>query len=381
MTTFPQRTRRGKIMLCAFVFMVAVQCFPAEETDIRWKSGAGNCLNRSAEFYGSETALRIANNVLLHQCNNGGWPKNYDRARILSPDEKEKILSQKKRNDTTFDNGSTHSEVRYLAKVYNATSDERYQEAFLRGVEFILQAQYGNGGWPQYYPDARKYAKYITFNDGAMIGVMIALREIAQDKASYPFVDAQLRSRCANAVDKGVQCILKCQIEVNGKKTAWCAQHDDESLEPRDARSYELASISGSESVGIVRFLMEIDNPSPEIIDAIQCAIAWFDGAQLNGIRVTYQKVVVEPETWDKVVIQDDSAPPLWARFYDIGTNKPIFCGRDGKRKATLAEIDYERRNGYSWLGSYAQDLLAKEYPAWQKKWAPDDDVLRRENR
>ena len=79
---------------------------------------------------------------------------------------------------------------------------------------------------------------------------------------------------------------------------------------------------------------------------------------------------------WDKVVVKDAAAPPMWARFYEIGTNKPIFCSRDGVPKDTLAEISYERRNGYSWLGRYAADLLAKDYPAWQKKWAPGKNVL-----
>jgi PelA/Pel-15E family pectate lyase len=61
----------------------------------------------------------------------------------------------------------------------------------------------------------------------------------------------------------------------------------------------------------------------------------------------------------------------MWARFYQIGTDKPIFCSRDGIPKDTLAEISYERRTGYSWLGRYPAGLLAKEYPAWRKKWAP----------
>jgi PelA/Pel-15E family pectate lyase len=78
------------------------------------------------------------------------------------------------------------------------------------------------------------------------------------------------------------------------------------------------------------------------------------------------------------VIVEDASAPPIWARFYDIETNKPIFCSRDGIPKATLAEISHERRNGYSWLGYYATDLLAIDYPAWQKKWAPAKNVLDR---
>jgi len=123
---------------------------------------------------------------------------------------------------------------------------------------------------------------------------------------------------------------------------------------------------------------MSIEKPGPEIIEAVQGAVAWFDQAGLEGIREIRKQDKTKPGGWDKVVIEDSSAPPIWARFYDIETNKPIFCSRDGIPKATLAEISHERRNGYSWLGYYAKDLLAKDYPAWQKKWAPAKNVLGR---
>jgi hypothetical protein len=44
--------------------------------------------------------------------------------------------------------------------------------------------------------------------------------------------------------------------------------------------------------------------------------------------------------------------------------------GRDGVKKATLAEIENERRAGYAYAGTWAAKLLAKEYPKWQQKWA-----------
>ncbi len=335
----------------------------------------GNSLSQPSEFYGSKEALRIAETVLLYQRNNGAWPKNYDRTRTLNQDDRKKLRDDKHLSDTTFDNGATHSEARYLARVYNATGDERYRQAFLKAVEFMLKAQYGNGGWPQSSPDARGYARYITFNDGAMIGVMTTLRNIAERRDSSPLVDDELRARCAQAVEKGIQCILKCQIVVDGKKTAWCAQHDDRTLAPSKARTYELPSLSGSESVGIVRFLMSTETPSPEIVEAVQGVVAWFDKAKLPGIREIRKDDKSAPKGWDKVVVNDPSAPPMWARFYDIKSNKPIFSSRDGVPRATLADISYERRNGYSWLGYYASHLLAGEYPAWQKKWAPGKNV------
>jgi hypothetical protein len=70
------------------------------------------------------------------------------------------------------------------------------------------------------------------------------------------------------------------------------------------------------------------------------------------------------------VVVDDPAAPPLWGRFYDIKTNKPFFCDRDGVPKPHLADIGSERRNGYAWYGTWPQALLDREYPAWKAKWA-----------
>jgi PelA/Pel-15E family pectate lyase len=148
---------------------------------------------------------------------------------------------------------------------------------------------------------------------------------------------------------------------VDGHLTAWCAQHDEKNYEPRPGRAYELVSISGSESVGILRLLISIDDPGPEVVQAVDAAVAWLRSVELHGIRI------VERDG-NRVVVEDDSAPPLWARFYEIGSNRPFFCGRDGVKKYRLDEIEAERRNGYSWYGSWPRSLLESEYPAWKKK-------------
>jgi PelA/Pel-15E family pectate lyase len=315
-----------------------------------------------------EEDSRIAEAMLLYQRDSGGWPKNYDADARLNDDAKAKILAEKHRTDATFDNGATHREVRALSRAYARTGDDRFKVAALRGIEFMLDAQYRNGGWPQRYPEPEGYAKHITFNDGAMIGVMTVLREIAAGQSPYEFVDEETRKRAAEAVEKGIECILKCQIVVDGAKTAWCAQHDEETLAPAKARSYELPSLSGGESVRIVEFLMRIENPDRQVVAAVEAAIAWYKDVALHGIRVVRKETPDMPEGFDRFVIEDPEAPPMWARFYQIGTNQPIFCSRDGIPRKRLADISHERRNGYSWLGHYGQDLLAEDYPAWKAR-------------
>lgn len=361
-------------MLCFFTAATALGARGGKKPSkpISW----GRCLSQRGEFYAGDEAIRIADNVLLYQRDSGGWAKGIDMARVLSDGDKARIRSSKNRQDSILDNGATHTQIRYLAKVYSASRLERFRQGFLEGVDYLFDAQYDNGGWPQRYPNPSGYSRYITFNDNAMIGAISVLRDIAEKKGGYTFVDEGLRGRCEKAVRKGIECILKCQIVVDGKRTAWCQQHDEKTFEPRPARTYEKISICGGESVGIVRFLMSIDNPNKEIVESIQSAVAWFDRVKLTGIWQV-NKPDDSERGYDKVIIKDATAPPIWARFYEIGTNRPIFCGRDGKIKYRLAEIEHERRTGYSWYGRGPAELLSRDYPAWQKKWAPKKNLLK----
>lgn len=317
-------------------------------------------LTKPDDWYLTPDAATIATHILSHQSPLGGWPKNLDTSASPYAGDPAKL-------SPTFDNGATTDELRFLARIHNATPDPRYRQSFLQGLDYILIAQYPTGGWPQFHPPSKQYHRHITFNDGAMVRLMQFLREVATHPR-YAFVDVARRQSCQAAFDRGLQCILKCQIQVNGKLTAWCAQHDEKDYSPRPGRAFEPASLSGSESVGIVQLLMSLDHPSPEIIHAIESAIAWFESAKLPGLKLIEQPDPQSPTGKNKLVIPDPSAPPLWARFYDIPTNKPLFYDRDGLPKPSLADLTPERRNGYSYLGSYPQDLLAKSYPAWKSR-------------
>ena len=57
----------------------------------------------------------------------------------------------------------------------------------------------------------------------------------------------------------------------------------------------------------------------------------------------------------------------LWARFYDLSTQKPFFCGRDGMKHSSVYDIERERRAGYGWYTN-APAAVLKAYPAWLKK-------------
>lgn len=333
-----------------------------------------------------------AENMMLWQRFNGGWPKDtynvffddgmnpedprppdsskpfkvlIDYTKEQTPEQKKLALDTKGFKDATIDNNHTVGEIRYLLKAYHETKNETYRKAAEKGVEYLLAAQYSNGGWPQFYPNLSSYKHCITYNDNAMMNVMNLLYDIVQKNGDATLVDPKYVAPADVAIKKGVDIILKTQVRVSGRLTVWCAQHDEKTLEPAKARAYELPSLSGSESVGIVQFLMLMNNPSTEIKEAINNAIAWFVGAQIKGYKIVLTTDATQPTGRDRILVKD-STSVLWARFYDLDTNKPFFCDRDGIKKNTLAEIGNERRAGYMWYGTWPAQLIEVDYPKWK---------------
>lgn len=326
-----------------------------------------------------------AENMLLWQRTNGGWPKEphndfsgYDKVQTAA--EILKATNEKNNTDTTIDNGHTVTEVRYLLTAYKATNNPEYLAAAARGIDFLFEMQYDNGGWPQYYPLRNNYSRHITYNDNAMGNVMNLMRDIFLKKSNFDVIDNSYVAKAQTAFDKGIQVILDTQVTINGTKTVWCAQHNAATLLPADARDYELASNSGSESVAIVRLLMTLDNPSSEVIDAVNKAVAWFESVKIVGKSL-------QTIGNDKVLV-DSPGNVMWARFYTLGNytghpyqalfntfgpNEPFFCSRvadseGGGPRKTIVEISYERRNGYAWYGNWPATLIGSEYTNWKNK-------------
>ena len=109
----------------------------------------------------------------------------------------------------------------------------------------------------------------------------------------------------------------------------------------------------------------------PEITAAVDAAVAWLQRVALKGIRVERVpapavKFFRHKTDFDVVVVKDEHAPPLWARTYEVGTDRPIFASRDGIKVYSLAEVDRERRTGSGWYGNWPRALIEKEYPNWR---------------
>jgi len=137
-------------------------------------------------------------------------------------------------------------------------------------------------------------------------------------------------------------------------------------MQPAKARTYELPSFSGSESVGVIKLLMELPEPSPAVIKSVQGAIEWLDAHRIKNTR--WESFTNKDGQKDRRIVTDPKAGDMWARFYDLETELPYVCDRDGIKKKTLEEIGYERRNNYNWYTDAPQEVF-NLYPAWKAKW------------
>lgn len=310
----------------------------------------------------------LAEKILLYQLPVGGWGKQLEDKSVVNynlPVDKNLLRKIKSTGDdhATIDNNATSREINILMKAYSETKNPDYLKAAEKGIRYLLAMQYENGGFPQYYPNKGLYRKQITFNDNAMINALTVLYNTAEGKNDFIAVDEKLKEQSKKAVKKGIECILKAQVLQNGKPTIWADQYNELTLQPDKARAFEPISLATAESVGIVRFLM-LQPVTPEIEKSVKSAVQWFTENDIEG----YSYNVVKQNGKTVRVLAEDKNSVVWARFYDIHDNRPLFGDRDGSVKYNYNDVSEERRNGYSWFGDFAKKLIDKEYPKWLDK-------------
>jgi len=314
--------------------------------------------------------VALADSIVKYQLPCGGWPKNQDWLR--GADQAYMAECRRTGIGGTIDNGATTGELKVLAGVIAACKTQKlaktYQAAFLHGIQYLLDMQYENGGWPQFWPkrSATSYSNHITFNDNAMVNVMRLLKDVADGKSPYDKVKMpkSLRGACKQAFWWGIQCILDCQIkDADGKLTVWCQQHDEVTLAPASARKYELAAYCGhGETVGILELLMDVESEAGSmkirIQQAVGCAVAWLETHAIHNMKL--ESFVNEDGLSDKRFVPAEGAPGIWARYYDLETGEPLYSDRHGLPLKDFNAIGYERRNGYSWLGDSPRRVIER---------------------
>lgn len=309
-------------------------------------------------FWASPEAERMALVILSFQTPSGGWSKRTDMA--TQRREAGQQFGVEKDYIPTFDNAATSTQILWLSSFMPYASDKLrplLQQGIERAIGFVLQAQYPNGGFAQTYPLRGGYHDAITFNDHVMVQLLKLLQKVATDP-QFSFIAPAIRQQAERQFFQGIELLLRAQIRLNGELTVWAAQHHPLTLQAIKARSYELPALVSSESAEIVLLLMQLPKPSQAIIQSVEAAVAWFSAKQISH-------TVMQRSDQGVRFLQKNGAKPLWARFYDLQNQQPLFVDRDGRIVSSMAELSIERQNGYGWYQSNAEAVL-KAYPQWK---------------
>ncbi len=309
----------------------------------------------TAAWFAGDSARLVGERLLGFQAPNGGWSKHVD----VLPHARRRGESYFGESDewtwiATIDNGATVAQLQFLAALDAARPDPRWREAYLRGIGYLLDAQFPTGCWPQVWPLQGGYHDAITFNDDASVNVAALLREVGG--GAVPFVPARVRARAAAASRAAADCFIATQVVQRGARTIWGQQHHPLTLEPVAARSYEHASLSSQESAAILRYLMGVPDPSPAVVRAVHAGADWLRAHALYGLAYTF----------DGGLRQAPGVGPVWARMYELGTDRPLFSNRDGIRRYDWNELT-DRRQGYGWY-SYAPVAALEDYDRWRER-------------
>jgi len=340
----------------------------------------GMPLDKDPAWYGSPEARHVADVIVSFQTPAGGWSKNQDRTGALrlpgqpwASNNNSKYLTE---NDFdaardpnwgyvgTLDNNATITEMRFLSKVSHQTpgpEGEAYRQSFLKGVRYLLAAQFPNGGWPQVWPLEGGYHDAITYNDNAVSEAAYLLTEVAEAKPNFAFAPADLRAKAAVAAKKGREIIVASQIRVNGQPTIWGQQADPFTLAPVAGRNFEPPALSTGESADLLFYLMQLPDPTPAEVAAVHAGIAWMKKAAIMGFEWTGKG---EPD--GRHLVEKPGYGPIWSRYYST-EGKPVFGERDKTLRDNANELSRERRDGYSWYSAGPSKVIRLYETSWAK--------------
>ena len=102
---------------------------------------------------------------------------------------------------------------------------------------------------------------------------------------------------------------------------------------------------------------MKRPKPTPEIVAAVDDAVAWLEKTKMNDL--VWGKV-----DGDRKLTQSPGAEPLWARYYELESLRPLFGDRDMTIHDDVREISAERRNGYGWF-TVGPNRALQAYAPW----------------
>jgi PelA/Pel-15E family pectate lyase len=338
-------------------------------------------LDRDTAWYCTPDARHIADVIVSYQIPAGAWGKNQDFTKAprlpgqayvpnnisqyLAPSDFDTPREPDWNYVGTLDNDATSTQLHFLALVSKQTpgaEGDAYRASFVRGIRYLLAAQFPNGGWPQVWPLEGGYHDAITYNDNAVTLAAEILTDIAEnDAGDYGFVPQDLRTKAAAAAHRALDCILATQLVVNGKRTIWGQQHDLLTLKMVSARNFEPPFLASDESSDLLVYLMALPDPSAKLAAAIQAGVRFLKNTAIYGYAFTGRDT---PE--GRKLVAEAGAGPIWARYYTTDPVRPVFADRDKSIHDNVNELTLERRNGYNWYVTSPLKALTA-YESWSK--------------
>ena len=346
------------------------------------RNGKSLSLKNAADWYAGAEARHIANIIVSFQTPAGGWSKNLDLKRFTrAPGEEFAPNNDSKFAGTNDFDASplSHWHVGTCCRcrrdlhgtVFSGQGHCRRQRAESKGLPRGLPARDGlrpgraisqrrlaagmaaGGRLPRLHHHQRWQARCVC---------LALLHDVAKGRVvNFAFVPAETRARAQAAYQKGLDCLLAAQTVTDGRRTVWAQQYDALTLQPDSARNYEMPAQTSGESAEIVLFFMQLPEPGSNVVTAVRSAVAWFEKTEVNN--VVFKGTGKE----GRKLIPSPGAGPLWARYYEIGSDRPIFGDRDKSIHDDVNEISRERRKGYAWYNNKAKRVL-EHYRRWNQE-------------
>jgi len=200
----------------------------------------------------------------------------------------------------------------------------------LYGLRSMLDAQFPNGAWPQRWPLSESgYSRFYTFNDNSINDCITVMLEAYTTYGHEGYLES---------AKKGGDFIILSQ---QPKPQAGWAQQYDEEMKPAPARWFEPAAVNGAVTPRNMTTLMTLFRATKDekYLQPIPAAIDWLKASQLENGK--------------------------WARFYEPGTNKPLYVTKD--REVVYVYGD-TIRPGYSWESEYGIPRVIEQYEALKRE-------------
>ncbi|WP_020208575.1 pectate lyase [Gilvimarinus chinensis] len=324
----------------------------------RWNS---HHPDREVDQYDKTQILAIADNLLLMQRNNGGWPAHTNPFRQLSGDEKLQLLKDQNAADASFIDHNVFPQIYYLSHVYLQTGDVRYRNAARRALRLTINAQLYNGGWTDRAIVSTKLdGPHLSVDTRVTLNALVFLRKVASGSMPYGYISFETRRKAADAVRKGDALLLRLQQAHNSRASIWASAYQLETNLPVPGRGEHLAGLNTPLSVEISRYFMKINRPPVEVKRAVQGAYNWFVSNTLQRWQIRYRdqqennNVLEPPRSEMKLPLK-----PMWALRYDLKTSEPQLACASINAATNWLEHSNE-------IGDWPIDLLGEEYSNWR---------------